>query len=236
MNSWLAAYQRRGKALGFYDGLIDGEYGPASERMFSAVFAVAEKAKGIRPPLFPQLDPKYRFLLDLTPLPLIVHEGLKLLGTIETPGPGNSPVIMGWKNELLAAGRDDVKGFTADSIPHCGLGIAIMAFRAGKDISPVPNVLWARDWLKFGVPVDEPMLGDIAVWPRGSGGHVNMVIALDPAGYVHGLGANQSDAVNIMRKHRDQALGFRRPAYRNMPATVRQYIVQPNGQISTREA
>lgn len=236
MAEWLKRYQLRGRQLGLYDGDIDGEYGPRCERMFDALFASTERSLGVKPRAYPHLDPLYNFLLGITPLPLMVHEGLKLLGTVETPGAGNSPVIMGWRNELLAAGRTDVRGYTADSIPHCGLGIAIIAHRANKSIAGVKNVLWARDWLGFGTPVAEPALGDVCVWPRGSGGHVNMFIALDAAGYVHGLGANQSDAVNIQRKHRSQALGFRRPPYRVKPDTVQQYIVGAQGKISVREA
>ena len=232
---WLKQYQDRAHRMGLYPGAGDGEYGPNTEKALDAVFAIAEKARGIQPPAYPHLPSRYRFLLDVSPMPLIVHEGLRTLGTVEVPGAGDSPTIMAWKRELLAAGID-VRGYSGDAVAWCGLLAAITALRARKDLGPVGNVLWARNWLKFGIPVDEPMLGDYAIWPRGNGGHVNIVIALDEAGYVHGLGGNQSDAVNIMRKHRSDALGFRRPKYRNQPPSVKQYIVEASGKISVREA
>lgn len=234
---WLRRYQDRGHRMGFYPEAGDGQWGPDSEKMMNVVFELAEKSLGLKPPappVYPNLPPRYAWVAQLSPMPLIVHEVLKLLGTVEVAGAASSPIIMGWRDELKAAGVP-VGGYTDDSVPWCGLLAAIVALRAQKDLEPVDNVLWARDWLKFGVPVSTPMLGDYAVWPRGSGGHVAIVLAEDRQGFLHIAGGNQQDAVNIMRKLKKDALGFRRARYTNQPATIRRYIVDAAGQVSRNE-
>jgi uncharacterized protein (TIGR02594 family) len=232
----LDAFQARAQRLGVYQGLpLDSDWGPGSEDAFDKVFAIAEAAKGIQRPLVPLLPPRYSWLLDLSPLPLIVHEGLKLLGTKEVAGTADSPVILQWAKDLGLS-----KAYSDDAIPWCGLFVAKVVSEARKP--PVENPLWARNWLGWGVPVEEPGLGDVMVFKRGSGGHVAFYIGEDAEGYFHILGGNQSDAVNIMRKRKRPAredgglLGVRRAVYKVQPPTVRPYKVAAGGTIVTREA
>ncbi len=233
MNQWLKAQQERMARLGLYQSTIDGEWGPATERAFGNALALVEGARGIKPPPYPALPSSYAWLNDIGPLPLIVHEWLKMLGTTEVPGAADSPIIMGWAKEVGVE-----REYTSDSIPWCGLGQAVAAVRAKKDITPVGGVLWARNWAKFGVPVTgEPMLGDTAVFKRGNAGHVATVLAIDDAGMVHIVGANQQDAVNIMRKsYKKDFLCFRRPIYNTLPASVKTYRVAATGRVSSNEA
>ena len=79
---------------------------------------------------------KYNWLAEVGTLPKTVSEGIKLLGTVETPGVKNNPIIMGWAKEVQLD-----KSYSADSIPWCGLFVALVAKRAGK--TPVKEPLWA---------------------------------------------------------------------------------------------
>lgn len=171
---------------------------------------------------------KYNFLESIPDLPRIVKIGLSLIGTKEIIGSGNNATILSWALEL---GIENT--YNADAVPWCGLLIGVVVLRSGR--VPVKNPLWAANWSNFGVPVEEPMLGDIIVFKRPGGNHVAIYIAEDATCY-HILGGNQSDRVNIIRKKKSEAWAFRRPVYVNQPACVKKYFVQASGEISTNEA
>jgi uncharacterized protein (TIGR02594 family) len=175
------------------------------------------------------LPKQYAFLAE-EGAPRILVEFLKLYGTKEKLGAGSNPVIMSWAKEV---GLDKV--YTDDSIPWCGLGMAVVAHRAGKEIVAKP--LWALSWANFGEPVDTPMLGDLLPFKRPGGGHIGIYVGEDATHY-HVLGANQSDMINITRiakerLHKGQA---RRPHYNNMPANVRVIRISGGGAVSKNEA
>lgn len=164
-------------------------------------------------------------------LPRMVSEALALLGTQEVAGAGNNPKIIGWAKEV---GKDVAAAYGHDSIPWCGLFIAVVAKRAGKAVIAGP--LWARNWAKWGEKSPSASLGDVLVFQRpGGGGHVGLYVAEDAANY-HVLGGNQSDAVTITSIAKARCIGVRRPSYRQMPATVRPYKVGASGTVSTNEA
>jgi uncharacterized protein (TIGR02594 family) len=159
------------------------------------------------------LPPAYADLAHET-APKMLVEMLKLYGTLEKPGAADNPVIMAWAREA------GVKGYTHDSVPWCGLTMALTAKRAGYDFPD--NPLWALNWLGFGHKVDRPMLGDVMVKSRDGGGHVTMYVGEDATHY-HCLGGNQSDSVNITRIEKGHSWkGFRRPNFKiGQPAAVR---------------
>lgn len=175
-----------------------------------------------------KLPAAYRWLETIQP-PRMVVEGLKLLGTIETPGKGNNPAIIGWAKEV---GLERV--YTADSIPWCGLFMAVVAHRADKTIPAQP--LWALNWAKFGVEAGQPCLGDVLTFTREGGGHVALYLGEDDRCY-HVLGGNQSDAVTITRIEKKRLYRARRPVWQiAQPASVRPYVLQPTGAVSINEA
>jgi uncharacterized protein (TIGR02594 family) len=138
-------------------------------------------------------------------------------------------VILGWAKETGLT-----KTFTADSIPWCGLFMAVVAKRAGKPV--VEGPLWARNWAKFGIPADRPQLGDILVFRRAQGsGHVGLYVGED-YGAFHVLGGNQSDGVTITRIARDRCIAIRRPTYRKAPESAKSVQLAANGVLSTNEA
>lgn len=171
---------------------------------------------------------QYAWLNSIGTLPRMVQEALKLFGTIETPGSGNSPTIMGWAAET---GLRNV--YTADSVPWCGLFMATVAHRAGKPAPASP--LWALNWARFGEDAGQPSLGDVLTFTRSGGGHVALYIAEDSFAY-HVLGGNQSDKVCFTRIDKKRLYRARSPIYHVQPASVKPYIVRGDGALSHNEA
>lgn len=172
------------------------------------------------------LPQQYKWL-ELESGPKMILEFLKLYGTKEVIGSGNNPEILAWAKET-GVERD----YNADSIPWCGLFMAVIAKRAGKPIVPLP--LWARNWLHWGIEVKEAMLGDVLVYQRPTGGHVGLYVGEDDACY-HTAGGNQGDAVSIVRILKSRCLGVRRPKYSIQPLNVRKIILDVDGDISHDE-
>lgn len=160
--------------------------------------------------------------------PKMLVGALADLGTIETPGKGNNPKIMGWAKEL---GLTNIhKG---DDVPWCGLVMAHWANDAGKKLPPNPSR--AKSWANFGSPAPIPMLGDVLVFEREGGGHVGLYVGED-AGHFHVLGGNQSDRVCIRRLDRGRMIGARRPLYSSgQPKNVRVIRRADTGVISKNE-
>ena len=175
--------------------------------------------------------PKQYQWLAKEPGPRILTEGLKTYGTIEQPGAGDNPSILAWAKRV---GLEKV--YRDDATAWCGLWMSYVALQAGWD-DPV-NPLWARNWLDWGVerPKGTPMLGDVAVFECGKGGHVGVVVGEDAAA-IHCLGGNQSDRVMIKRIAKKRLLGVRRCPWRvNEPANVRRVFLAGTGALSINEA
>lgn len=80
------------------------------------------------------------------------------------------------------------------------------------------NSLAARSFMDWGVPVDQPQQGDIAVFSRGPGkGHVGFYDGLNEDGTIRVLGGNQGNAVSIASFSPDNLLGYRREADAGLP-------------------
>ena len=164
------------------------------------------------------------------PGPKMIVEALKLFGTMEKPGAANNPTIVAWAKEV---GGEVADVYKADSIPWCGLFMAVVARRAGKEIPKHP--LWALSWSAFGARTDAPALGDVLVFTRNGGGHVGLYVGED-AGAFHVLGGNQSDRVCITRIAKARLYAARRPLYRIQPANVRPIHLEATGALSLNEA
>ncbi|KQN27576.1 TIGR02594 family protein [Sphingomonas sp. Leaf38] len=177
----------------------------------------------------PITSKNYIWLDTVGTLPRVVTEARKLVGVLEKPGAVNNPTILGWADEL--GGKvEDV--FTADSIPWCGLFMAIVAKRAGK--TPPVDPLWALNWGKFGEPAGQPALGDVLTFIRPGGGHVALYVGEDSDAY-HVIGGNQSDQVCFDRFGKDRLKAARRTPYMNKPESVKPYVLAAKGGLSTKE-
>jgi len=162
--------------------------------------------------------------------PKMIKEALKEYGTLEFSGVMDNPKILGWADEVGIERHE----YSADSIPWCGLFMAVVAKRAGKQIPEHP--LWALNWRKFGVYTDFAMLGDVLVFIRpGGGGHVGLYVGQDIRAY-HVLGGNQMDKVCFTRIAKERLVGVRRPVYKiGQPASVKQIFLSPSGELSNNE-
>lgn len=167
------------------------------------------------------LPAKYSWLYD-EPGPKMLKEAIAEYGVLEGPGGLNNPTIIGWAKEC------NIGVYSADSIPWCGLFMAVTAKRAGW--ARPPNPLWARDWALWGNRrTGGAMLGDVLVFPRGSGGHVAIYVGEDSTHY-HILGGNQSDRVSIVRKAKTPILAIRQAPWRiAQPPNVRKVRLTATG-------
>jgi uncharacterized protein (TIGR02594 family) len=160
----------------------------------------------------------------------MIVEALKLFGTMEKPGAANNPTIVAWAQEV---GGEVADVYKADSIPWCGLFMAVVAKRAGKE--PPKHPLWALSWSVFGARSSAPALGDVLVFTRSGGGHVGLYVGEDASAF-HVLGGNQSDSVCITRIAKARLYAARRPLYRVEPANVRPIRLEATGALSLNEA
>jgi len=170
----------------------------------------------------------YRYLKINSPN--LIIEAIKLIGTKEIVGTSHNQVIIKWAKELELE-----KIYTSDEIPWCGLFVAIVCKRAGKEV--VLNPLWAKNWLKFGTHEPVAMLGDILVFERDSGGgHVGFYVGEDIDCY-HVLGGNQGNMVSVVRILKTRCIGIRRPIWKiAQPKSVRVIKLEKTGEISQNEA
>lgn len=166
--------------------------------------------------------------LEKEPAPRMLVEALKLYGTVETPGKGSNPTILAWAKEV---GLERI--YTADSVPWCGLFMAVVAMRAGKRLPHAP--LWALNWARWGEDGGQPELGDVLVFTRPGGGHVGLYVGEDDYTY-HVLGGNQRDAVTIARVPKARLYACRAYYAVGRPANVRPIVLTAGGEISTDEA
>lgn len=163
--------------------------------------------------------------------PLMVREGLKLFGITETPGAADNKTILEWAKEV---GVDNV--YKHDSVPWCGLFLALVAKRGGHPWLGEPkDTLWALSWLRYGKITLRGMFGDVLIFKREGGGHVALYIGEDVETY-HVLGGNQTDKINIIRINKTRCVGIRRPLYKNTPQNVRRIVLEASGMVSTNEA
>lgn len=177
------------------------------------------------------LPKEYEWLNLAKTLPKVISIGLSFLGTQEVVGKGSNKTIISWRDEL---NKNEIwiSGFSDDDIPWCGLFVAYVTFKAGKQ--PVKDPLWALNWSKFGDKSPEPSLGDILSFKRPSGGHVGFYIAEDSSCY-HVLGGNQSNNVTITRIEKTRLVAAR-CKYNIRPDSAKPYKVSSNGVISSNEA
>ena len=171
-------------------------------------------------------------------MPLIHHELIgrgdmpwvaaarKYIGVSEIPGVEHSPVIVGWLKNLKAQWFDD-------EVPWCGTFVAACMSEAG--IAPAQFWYRARDWLNWGLKIDDPITGCVVVYERKGGGHVGFAVGKDKAGNIMTLGGNQGDKVSIRPFAVSRALGYRWPAS-EVVVYAPLLTLDSDGTVSTNEA
>lgn len=95
---------------------------------------------------------------------------------------------------------------TEDEVPWCSAFACWVVERAGV-ISP--RSAWARDWLKWGKPLEKPELGCICVFTRNeTSGHVGFYHS-ENDNSVFVLGGNQDNQVKVKPYPKANLLGYR---------------------------
>ncbi|WP_424360266.1 TIGR02594 family protein [Methylocystis parvus] len=179
-----------------------------------------------------QTPAKYHHVFD-PGAPRTIQVAASLLGTKEKPGGESNPAILKWAAEVERA-IDAPIGYSADSIPWCGLFAALVATRAGWAAQTPKQPLWARNWRAFGVAAERPAFGDVLVFSRGSAGHVGFYVGEGP-GVFYVIGGNQGDAVSIVAVEKSRLLAARRPRWRVGPPPSRQRIWLGSAGIVSRD-
>lgn len=108
---------------------------------------------------------------------------------------------------------DALLDLDASEIPWCGAFTGMVIGKVLPDENLPSNMLWARNWEKLGTGLNKStvVLGAIAVFARGTGGHVGIVVGHDET-TLHVLGGNQSNSVSITRVAKDRLLDLRWPS------------------------
>jgi len=154
------------------------------------------------------------------------------LGMTELPGAKHSPAIVRWLETLKAPFRDD-------ETPWCGTFVAGVLNESG--LKHIADPWGARNWLKFGKPLDRPAQGAIVVFwrgsPKGWSGHVGFIVGKDRKGNLMVLGGNQGNAVSIAPFSTDRVLGYRWPSLAPLAERYKLPVIDSSGKpLSTNEA
>jgi uncharacterized protein (TIGR02594 family) len=125
-------------------------------------------------------------------------------GVREIPGKDDSAEILRYFRDVGDANAD------TEATPWCAAFTGAMLKRGGHVGT---GSLLARSYLDWGISLEEPRLGAIAVLSRGNDpttGHVGFVLG-DAADKLYLLGGNQGDAVTVAAFDKARLLGFRWP-------------------------
>lgn len=185
-------------SLGFYEGKIDGLWGPLSQDAArrwddaEVLAAIPKPGPGAQP-------------AKEAPTPYDLAR--RHIGEKEIPGVKHNPLIIRW-------GRMFASWFNTDETAWCSAFVNAMAAEAGYERSGKLN---ARSWLEVGMPVQARFArtGDVVIFWRVAKdsweGHVGFVVSRDAeARTVRVLGGNQNDSVSIATYSESMLLGYRR--------------------------
>ena len=132
-------------------------------------------------------------------------KAMSFYGLKEIPGEEDNPQILEFFHDI---GHGWVKD---DETSWCSAFINYLALKAGLERT---GKLTERSWLKVGIPVNDPVIGqDIVVFwrvkPDGWQGHVGFYSGED-RDHIFTLGGNQSNMVCIKPYKKYQFLEYRR--------------------------
>lgn len=185
------------------------------------------------------LPQRFQFINNIGTLPKMVSAGLQYLGLRETPGLKNNPVIMEMARRV---GVEQI--YKSDSTAWCALFICYLLILCEKPlVNPKGDkwnylrALYYQNWGSAVIPIDDAVLGDLAILPREGGGHIGILIAwsLDKSS-VFLLGGNQADMVSIAEFEVERIKYVRRYYATKAPESAKQYLVDSSGNFSTNEA
>jgi uncharacterized protein (TIGR02594 family) len=127
-------------------------------------------------------------------------------GVSEIAGSRDNPRILEYLRVSNPAGAREQE--LHDEIYWCAAFVGWVFITWGV---PGTGTWWARDYLHWGNPVEEPYPGCVVVFARGSAGHVGFYLDENDESYLV-YGGNQSNQVCQAWHGKDSFLGFREPA------------------------
>ena len=128
---------------------------------------------------------------------------LQEIGVKEYAGAADNPRIVEYLSST-ALGSEDLSN---DETPWCSAFVNWCVVKAGYEGT---DSAWAKSWLNWGMELETPRRGCIAVFSRNEGGHVAFFIGESSSG-IKVLGGNQSDAVKISTYPTSRLLSYRIP-------------------------
>lgn len=127
------------------------------------------------------------------------------IGTREVTGSGDNPRIVAYHRSTNL----DAPSASNDETPWCSSFVNWCVERSGHAGT---DSAWARSWLSWGRPTNNPTKGCIVVFSRGvSSGHVAFFVSRTSTN-IRVLGGNQNDEVNVSNYPASRLLGFRIPS------------------------
>lgn len=129
---------------------------------------------------------------------------LSQIGEAEVAGNDDNSTIMQYAKDC------DMPEYTHDEIAWCSLLMNWIMLVCGFTRT---KTLAARDWLKIGIKITDPQMGDVVIFwrdkPDGWEGHVALFIRKEN-GVVWCGGGNQSNMISIIPMPEARVLGYRR--------------------------
>lgn len=191
-------------ALGYDTNGVEGDFGSGTER---AVMAYQRHLKltadGIIGNATASAIALDFYSREVEFVPAWMLEAFKDYFVSEIKGEKHNPrVLQMWKDAKLAGIKDDETAW-------CAGAVSAWLERAGV-VSQ--RTAWARNYAKQGTKVGEPLFGAIAVFERGSGGHVAFVTGVTADGsQIRCIGGNQSNTVNEAMFDVSRVIEYRSP-------------------------
>lgn len=147
------------------------------------------------------LGAKTRVAIDRIDIPEYLKIAMGEIGTKEIKGRKHNQRVLEYHS---VSG-----GFSEDEVPWCASFVNWVMLQSGVQ-KTVSYPARAKSWGDFGVAIQFPRVGAIAVKTRIGGGHVGFVVAVR-GNSLYLLGGNQSDEVNIRRYSVQDFITFRVP-------------------------
>lgn len=130
------------------------------------------------------------------------------MGLREVKGPKHSAEIVQFWKDIRRGGIKD------DETPWCAAFVGSCLEKTGFVSTRFESASSYRTW---GVKLEHPEVGAIAVMARPGGAHVFFVVGRDAVGDIVGLGGNQQDEVGLAAFKRTKIQAYRWPLDFKLP-------------------
>lgn len=164
--------------------------------------------------------------------PIWLSVARMFIGVTEVPGAASNPAILHWAKDIQAP------AFVNDGVPWCAVFLNRLCLACHLPLAAAAvsyDLLRAKSFATWGVPLPQPALGCVLVFQRPEGGHVGLYVGERSDAY-YVLGGNQGDAVSYTWIAKDRLVGVRWPAGVQLPAVQPVMVANSGAPISTNEA